>query len=277
MSRMKNRKIVGINRKSKNRGRVGMLNKIHRLRSVGMDNGIATGFGILYVAEEAYPLIPYVRGNEHPLAFGRTPRLLSILFTTFVNTQNADYNGKTRTLTIGKDVRQVARRMGMLTGGCGRQNTVTSIIGYQDIMFTSRDGKEIKPIEETNIVQGESWNEKTITFTWEYVRLMSREPKEIPLSAVVGTSGGSLSLDLLVFATLYCPEQKELYISRNNLYKIVPGTSTETVSTKHLTVSLTKLNQIQKIWVFSLTRAGLVIRPYGMPPKAENRVQLIAE
>ncbi len=49
-----------------------MLNKIHRLRSVGMDNGIATGFGILYVAEEAYPLIPYVRGNEHPLAFGRT-------------------------------------------------------------------------------------------------------------------------------------------------------------------------------------------------------------
>ena len=57
MSRMKNRKIVGINRKSKNRGRVGMLNKIHRLRSVGMDNGIATGFGILYVAEEAYPLI----------------------------------------------------------------------------------------------------------------------------------------------------------------------------------------------------------------------------
>lgn len=106
---------------------------------------------------------------------------------------------------------------------------------------------------------------------------MSREPKEIPLSAVVGTSGGSLSLDLLVFATLYCPEQKELYISRNNLYKIVPGTSTETVSTKHLTVSLTKLNQIQKIWVFSLTRAGLVIRPYGMPPKAENRVQLIAE
>ena len=34
-----------------------MLNKIHRLRSVGMDNGIATGFGILYVAEEAYPLI----------------------------------------------------------------------------------------------------------------------------------------------------------------------------------------------------------------------------
>ena len=58
-----------------------------------------------YVAEEAYPLIPYVRGNEHPLAFGRTPRLLSILFTTFVNTQNADYNGKTRTLTIGKDVR----------------------------------------------------------------------------------------------------------------------------------------------------------------------------
>lgn len=83
---------------------------------------------------------------------------------------------------------------------------------------------------------------------------MSREPKEIPLSAVVGTSGGSLSLDLLVFATLYCPEQKELYISRNNLYKIVPGTSTETVSTKHLTVSLTKLNQIQKIWVFSLTR-----------------------
>ena len=173
-----------------------MLNKIHRLRSVGMDNGIATGFGILYVAEEAYPLIPYVRGNEHPLAFGRTPRLLSILFTTFVNTQNADYNGKTRTLTIGKDVRQVARRMGMLTGGCGRQNTVTSIIGYQDITFTSRDGKEIKPIEETNIVQGESWNEKTITFTWEYVRLMSREPKEIPLSAVVGTSGGSLSLDL---------------------------------------------------------------------------------
>ena len=137
-----------------------MLNKIHRLRSVGMDNGIATGFGILYVAEEAYPLIPYVRGNEHPLAFGRTPRLLSILFTTFVNTQNADYNGKTRTLTIGKDVRQVARRMGMLTGGCGRQNTVTSIIGYQDITFTSRDGKEIKPIEETNIVQGESWNEK---------------------------------------------------------------------------------------------------------------------
>ena len=254
-----------------------MLNKIHRLRSVGMDNGIATGFGILYVAEEAYPLIPYVRGNEHPLAFGRTPRLLSILFTTFVNTQNADYNGKTRTLTIGKDVRQVARRMGMLTGGCGRQNTVTSIIGYQDITFTSRDGKEIKPIEETNIVQGESWNEKTITFTWEYVRLMSREPKEIPLSAVVGTSGGSLSLDLLVFATLYCPEQKELYISRNNLYKIVPGTSTETVSTKHLTVSLTKLNQIQKIWVFSLTRAGLVIRGLGMPPKAENRVQLIAE
>ena len=180
---MKNRKIVGINRKSKNRGRVGMLNKIHRLRSVGMDNGIATGFGILYVAEEAYPLIPYVRGNEHPLAFGRTPRLLSILFTTFVNTQNADYNGKTRTLTIGKDVRQVARRMGMLTGGCGRQNTVTSIIGYQDITFTSRDGKEIKPIEETNIVQGESWNEKTITFTWEYVRLMSREPKEIPPSS----------------------------------------------------------------------------------------------
>ena len=145
-----------------------------------MDNGIATGFGILYVAEEAYPLIPYVRGNEHPLAFGRTPRLLSILFTTFINTQNADYNGKTRTLTIGKDVRQVARRMGMLTGGCGRQNTVTSIIGYQDITFTSRDGKEIKPIEKTNIVQGESWNEKTITFTWEYVRLMSREPKEIP-------------------------------------------------------------------------------------------------
>lgn len=162
-----------------------MPNKIHRLRSVGMDNDIATGFGILYVAEEAYPLIPYVRGNEHPLAFGRTPRLLSILFTTFLNTQNADYNGKTRTLTIGKDVRQVARRMGMLTGGCGRQNTVTSIIGYQDITFTSRDGKEIKPIEKTNIVQGESWNEKNITFTWEYVRLMSREPKEIPLSAVV--------------------------------------------------------------------------------------------
>ena len=80
----------------------------------------------------------------------------------------------------------MARRMGMLTGGCGRQNTVTSIIGYQDITFTSRDGKEIKPIEKTNIVQGESWNEKTITFTWEYVRLMSREPQEIPLSAVVG-------------------------------------------------------------------------------------------
>ena len=73
---MKNRMIVGINRKSKNRGRV------------GMDNVTATGFGIVYVAEEAYPLIPYVRG--HVVEFGRAPRLLSILFTTFVNTQNAD-------------------------------------------------------------------------------------------------------------------------------------------------------------------------------------------
>ena len=223
-----------------------MLNKIHRLRSVGMDNGIATGFGILYVAEEGIPAHP-IRARQRTSARIRqdasTPKhpVHDIREHT-----NADYNGKTRTLTIGKDVRQVARRMGMLTGGCGRQNTVTSIIGYQDITFTSRDGKEIKPIEETNIVQGESWNEKTITFTWEYVRLMSREPKEIPLSAVVGTSGGSLSLDLLVFATLYCPEQKELYISRNNLYKIVPGTSTETVSTKHLTVSLTSSTRFRK-------------------------------
>lgn len=49
-----------------------MLNKIHRLRSVGMDNGIATGFGILYVAEEAYPLIP----DEDPaivLTTGKIP------------------------------------------------------------------------------------------------------------------------------------------------------------------------------------------------------------
>lgn len=236
-------------------------------------------FSTLYVTAEAYPFFLPMRnqpGVEHKLS-GRVPRVLSLLFTTAVNIKTKDYDPKTRTLTIGRDFRQAANRAKLLTGGSGYEDLIRTILEYRDLTFTNKYGKEIHPIKSTTIKSGERWSNKTIVFTAEYEKMMKRNPKTLPLSALPKLRGRSVAAEILVLAALYTPEEQRLAISRDDLPVILQSTGTTSQSPAKLIDTLEVLNFSQESWNFSLTENYIVICPFRTDVEVIGTMQLVRQ
>lgn len=217
---------------------------------------------ICYVSAATYPMtLPYRdEDNEGSVMTGRLPRVMNIILTTMVVSGHRDWYRRTRTLELSSDWRVMCMRAGLSTGGDGVDRTRRLFQELADSTVTTPDGRRIPPVEslsmpQRGIVGG------IIVFSDEYVRMLTRTPRELPFNALATVRRSPLMLDMLVLAALYCPDDRPLLIERSSMFDILPATSKQSLGKRSLSARFDTLNSAQDKWRFRVDKRRVIISP----------------
>ena len=229
--------------------------------------------GTCYVSAATYPMAAPYHGASDDIT-GRVPRVISILLNTFVVRHHPDYNPRTHTLQLGRDWRTMYLRAGISGGGRGTERIRAILDTMSAKPIEKEDGTEVVPftsliLPEQGTVGGE------IVFDPEYVKMMTENPKPLPLNALAYVNRSGFTLDLLVLAALYCPDDRALIIRKRDLPLILPATSVSSYAPAMLKKRLASLNAGQELWEFSDDGGGLMISPRGSWTSKRDAVTLI--
>lgn len=222
------------------------------------------GYDIGYVTAESYPLFAPYRARTKGAFSGRVPRLLSIIFTTLVNTPSHEWDGENRTLTIGDDFFYLANKLGMSSGGDGRTIVRDKILLFAQTEFTRSDGTKSIPLETTEISNASLAVEKRkLVFTEQFTEMMTQNVRQLPLRCLYPNAGNAVTIDLLILASLYCPDDRKLIIEKEDLPTLLPA-SRQSISERSLSGRFSKLNDSQNEWTFRMTKKTISISPFGV-------------
>lgn len=234
------------------------------LETLKADYHTILGYDIGYVTAESYPLFAPYRAKDKQTFSGRVPRLLSIIITTLVNTPSREWNAETRTLTIGEDFFYLANKCGLNSGGDGRTTVRDRLLMLTEIQFTDMDGNKVTPVSHTDINPDFLTVEhRRITFTEQFVRMMTRNVRQLPLKCLYPNAGSGIGIDLLVLSALYCPENHRLIIEREDISSLLPASS-QSLSTQSLLKRFKELNDSQNEWTYRMTKHSVTISPFGV-------------
>lgn len=222
------------------------------------------GYDIGYLTAESYPLFAPYRAKDGNMFSGRVPRLLSIILTTLVNAPSREWDGETRTITIGDDFFYLANKFGLNSGGDGRATVRDRMLMLATTQFTRSDGLKVIPLESTDITSDSLVIERRrLTFSEPFVRMMTENVRQIPLKCLYPNAGNAMSIDLLALAALYCPENRRLIIEREDLPDLLPA-SRQSLSRQNLLKRFKELNDGQNEWTFRLTKYNMTVSPFGV-------------
>lgn len=222
------------------------------------------GYDIGYVTAESYPLFAPYRARNKQSFSGRVPRLLSIIITTLVNTPSREWDPDTRTITIGDDFFYLANKCGLNSGGDGRATVRDRLLMLTETQFTDKDGNKVIPVARTDISKYFLTVERRrVTFTEQFVRMMTRNVRQLPLRCLYPNAGSAIATDLLTLAALYCPENHRLIIEREDLPALLPA-SMQSLSKQSLLKRFKELNGSQNEWTFRLTKNSVTVSPFGV-------------
>lgn len=222
------------------------------------------GYGVGYLTAEAYPLFAPYRSKSKGAFSGRVPRLLSIIFTTLVNTPSREWDAASRTLTIGEDFFFLVNKLGMNSGGDGRATVRDRLLLFASVEFPDMNGVGVVPLESTDISPDSLVIEgRRLVFSPRFVRMMTGNVRQIPLKCVYPNAGNALAVDLLALAALYCPDNRKLIVEKDDLPSLLPA-SRQSLADRNLAKRFAQLNDSQDEWTFRLTRNSVSVSPFGV-------------
>lgn len=234
------------------------------LETLKADYHTTLGYDIGYLTAESYPLFAPYRAKTKNSFSGRVPRLLSIIITTLINTPSREWDAETRTLTIGDDFFFLANKCGLNSGGDGRTTVRNQLLMLSSVQFTGADGVKVTPVEHTEITADSLTIEhRKITFTEPFVKMMTRNVRQMPLKCLYPNAGSAIAIDLLVLAALYCPNDHRLIIERADLPSLLPA-SRQSLSKQNLLNRFKELNDSQNEWTYRITKYSVTISPFGV-------------
>lgn len=230
---------------------------------------------IAYVTGETYPFsAPYNNPSGEQRLAGRCPRIISIIFTTLINRQADCWNPNTRTLTLTGKFVNLCRDCGIYNGGNGCALIRQTLDDYCKEVFVSSEGESVTPIEHATFPRRGLMN-TVITFTPEYVHMMTRNVRQVDIKAIRKLCRAISALDLLMLATSYAPEDQTLVIEASDLRSLLGASSTSTFSPYKLVSCAEQLNDVQSNWHFTYIDETLRVRPAGLPASAQDGIQLV--
>ena len=243
------------------------------LETLKADYHTVLGYDIGYVTAESYPLFAPYRAKNKQSFSGRVPRLLSIIITTLVNTPSREWNPETNTLTIGDDFFYLANKCGLNSGGDGRATVRDRLLMLTETQFTDAEGNKVIPVSATDInPHFLTVEHRRIMFTEQFVRMMTRNVRQLPLKCLYPNAGSAIGIDLLTLAALYCPENHRLVIEKEDLPALLPASS-QSLSKQSLLKRFKELNDSQNEWTFRMTKYSVTISPFGVY-SSEDAVRL---
>ncbi|MBT1162151.1 hypothetical protein [Bifidobacterium sp. SO1] len=217
---------------------------------------------VCYATSATYPMsAPYSKNMDPSEPYGVGARITQILFSTLLATRSRDYYPITRKLIIGDDSRKILKRMNTCTGGRGVASFTESLKRFAAKPFPDMNGEPVQPFEEATIESG--FFGTHLTLTEEYERRLLDHPREIPVAAITRIRG-AVQLDLLMIAALYCPENRILAITLDDLRSLLPASSKSTLSRGLLTRGLSIINGAQDVWKFALKNEYLTVKPLNV-------------
>lgn len=239
---------------------VGMLG----LQVTRMDAGQSyPDLRVCYANAATYPLTaPYRRPIGGGL-YGRIPRSLSLIFTTLANTPNRDYDASSHTLTLGAGFARLRARLHLGSGGNGLTGLRDALRDYETARFDDGQGGQVAPFSRLDMDADRALSDCRIVFTDGFTHLLAHDPKPLPCDALTVLHGAIL-MDLLVLAAVYCPEDRRLVTTVDDLRSMLPATSKSSVTAKSLREYATRLNAAQSDWVFSYDRRMWCVQRRGL-------------
>lgn len=247
-----------------------------RVRLVGEDAEltvrIALPSSIGWSSEAAYPMrAPYSSEGGTRLA-GRVPRLLSIIFCTLVHTDDPCYDSQTRTLSLGGRFHSLCMKFGLLSGGINRGMLNRTMEFYATREFTTVDGRTLRPCEDHDL-SARAMSGRWIRFTPEWEALLKENNRQVPLDVVASLDRSYFTLDLLMIAVLYAPNDRRLIIPFEELSCLLPE-GTALIRADKMSRTLSVLNAAQSTWRYSLRRRSLSIMPANATSMSVESVTL---
>lgn len=214
--------------------------------------------GVGFVSAASYPFfLPYRLSKENvgTKASGRTPRILTVFFSTLIHVKDSCYDPETRTMRFHRGFRQLSSMFGIFDSLPSR-TILSETIRLMDKTYPDEPIKT-RPFEEIHFADklADMW----VRFTPEFVELLTRDVREVPLNALVALHRWPIETDLIILSGLYCPEDRPLLIPLSSLQAITPVSLRQKKGKLDQTVS--RLNNIQHFWDYRFLKRGLSIVP----------------
>lgn len=233
-----------------------------------IDNGVG------YISAASYPFfLPYRLNGDSKgsMPSGRTPRLLTVFFTTLVHTHDGCYDPETRVLRFHRGFRQLSKLFGVFQSITSHKLMVDNL-RLMNTAMTFPNNPNVKLFEEWH--EAELTSDMWIKFTVEYAHMLDQMPMEVPLIALKKLHSRPFETDLIALAALYSLEDRQLMIPFDTVERILPISF---VDKKHdLNEAFDILNHVQESWRFTKLTKRISIKPAHTKTTVSNAVTLTA-
>lgn len=213
-----------------------------------------------YITQSTYPIfMPYRKSSKNKTNLaGCTPRKLVIMFSTLVNTHDSAWDANTRTLSLTHGYSVLAKRFRLYDGGISRAQTNATLRELALSPCLASDGTSVPICEKINL--DADVDDRTITFSTQYVKMLTDNPIAFPLAPLLDPSQPALTYDLVTLACCYGRPDRRVIIPLPVLRVLLP--SNESLNRYTLTNRvINAANRSQKEWCFRVNKKSISIAP----------------